>query len=250
MNTLNATKKIQVVLSGAVNTNQCPVTASWRDEQTGNQMGGVNIPRKDSTSVVTAGATAVDLIAASGDNSVVRTITGITFFNKDVAAVTATIQEVDSLASTTREVYKVVLQTGEQFFYTEGIGFEAQDVNGAVKSQAAATSSATSTAQATASAASVSISSLAAAVNPTSVNSVSSQASSIAAAIVPASINSVSSQASSMAALVPASTSSAASNYLASQASINSTSSQASSMQNSYSTVLSTVSRTKSSFGW
>lgn len=232
------TRSLKIVLAGAKNTNDCPFVASYTDEPNSPAVGGATAVAASNPGN-TNGVTAVTIMdAPPGYPNYSRKLKSFNLNNADLAAVTLSIQYVDS-AGSTYVLAKYTLQTLEQLSYEDGYGFEVLTPDGAVKSQAAATSSATSTAQATASAASVSISSLAAAVNPTSVNSTSSQASSLAAAIVPASVNSVSSQASSMAALNPNTVSS-----LQSAASVQSFTST------NWATVSSAASRVKSSFSW
>jgi hypothetical protein len=215
----NATTTLTATLSGAKNTNDAPVTVFFVDEPSAPT--GVAVAVNDKYQSTTNGVTPVTICTAGpGGVGMRRRVKSINVFNADLAAITIAIKIVDTANSTTT-LQQVTLQTLEQLNYEEGFGFQAIDAGGAVKSQAAQTSSATSTALETASQASsmASIalvgssqaSSLAAAIVPASVNSVSSQASSLAAGIVVASVNSVSSQASSMAALVPASVSSNAS---------------------------------------
>lgn len=244
----NATTTLTATLSGAKNTNDCPVTVFFTDEPS--TPSGVAVPVFDKYQATTNGVTAVVICPAGpGGVGVRRRVKSINIFNADLAAITVAIKIVDTANSTTT-LQQITLQTLEQLNYEEGYGFEALDANGAIKSQAASTSSATSTAQAAGSQASsmASIallgssqaSSIAAAIVPASINSVSSQASSLAAGIVVASVNSVSSQASSMAALVPASVSSNASLGVLG-------SSQASSLLARWSV---TISKTSSSFSF
>lgn len=239
-------RSLQIVLSGAKNTNDAPFVASYYDE---NLTPNFATPTASATPGTTNGVTAVTIMPAQGlAPGWRRRLKSFNLNNADLAAITLSIQYVDG--ATTYNLYKITLQTLEQLVYEDGYGFSALDSGGAIKSQAAATSSATSVAQASASQASsmASIallgssqaSSTAAAIVPASINSVSSQASSLAAGIVIASVNSVSSQASSMAALVPASVSSNASLGTLG-------SSQASSLLTRWSV---TISKTSSSFGF
>lgn len=226
----NATTTITATLAGAKNTNDADVTCFFTDEPSG--MTGVAVAVMDKQQSNTNGATPVTILSAGAAGvGFRRRLKSMTLFNADLAAITVNIKIVDSAGPTTTTLQKVTLQTLEQLTYEEGSGFQAFDVNGALKSQAVATSSATSTAQAAGSQASsmASIALLG-----------SSQASSLAAAIVPASVNSVSSQASSMAALVPASVSSNAS-----LGALGST--QSSSLLTRWST---TISKTSSSFSF
>ncbi|HEX7828638.1 MAG TPA: hypothetical protein VF787_03245 [Thermoanaerobaculia bacterium] len=266
------TRSLTIVLSGAKTVNDCPFSASYEDAAPGASVRGTSVGTNPGK---TNGVTVVTVVPAPPDGFQ-RKLKSFNLSNQDTAACTYLIKIADSDdANGPYTVTQITLQTLESLMYEEGFGFWTLDVNGAQKSQAAATSSATSTAQATASAASVSVSAAS-----ISISTVSSQASSLAGGIVIASVNSVSSQASSMAALTPASVSSQASSIAAAivPASINSVSSQASSMNalgpasiasslasvsalqsgasvqsftsTNWSTVSSATSRVKSSFGW
>lgn len=196
----NSTTTLTVTLSGAKNTNDCPVTVFFTDEPA--TPSGIAVPVFDKQQATTNGVTPVTICAAGpGGVGVRRRVKSINIFNADIVAQTFAIKIVDTANSTTT-LQQITLQTLEQMNYEEGYGFEALDVNGAMKSQNANTSAATSTADSKA-------------VQASSMASIallgSSQASSLASGIVIASVNSVSSQASSMAALVPASVSSNAS---------------------------------------
>ena len=231
----NATTTLTATLSGAKNTNDAAVTVFFTDEPS--SPSGVAVAVYDKQQSTTNGVTPVTICAAGpGGVGIRRRVKSINIFNADLASITVAIKIVDSSGPTTTTLQQITLATLEQLNYEEGYGFEALDVNGAIKSQAAATSSATSTAQLLATSAWSVLTQINA---PASVLSTSVQASSLAAAIVPASINSVSSQASSMAAQNPNTVSS-----LQSAASVQSFTST------NWATVSSATSRVKSSFSW
>lgn len=140
----NATTTVTVTLAGAKNTNDCPVTVFFTDEPvipTATAV-AVNDKQQSTTNGVTA---AVICAAGPGGVGFRRRIQSLNLFNADLAAITATIKIVDTANSTTT-LQQVTLQTLEQLNYEQGYGFEALDVNGAVKSQNSLTSSAASTA--------------------------------------------------------------------------------------------------------
>ena len=231
----NTTEKLQVLLSGAVATSECPITASYADYRKDALAGGNEAsPVFGDDDAITNGGTAVDVIDPP-PTGIRRVITSFSLFNDDTTNVTVTVRKYVS-STTTRIVFYGTILTNETVHYTEARGWFVTNANGEEKvSSTADMTNASSQA-----------SSIAAAIVPASINSVSSQASSLAGAIVVASVNSVSSQASSLAAgIVVASVNSVSSqaSSLAAGivvASVNSVSSQASSMAKALS----------SSFGW
>lgn len=229
MLTLRKLEKLQVLLSGAVTTTECPMTVTYEEGTQG------RAARSTKDGITTSG-TAVDLLVGSGTG---KKITGFSINNADTVAVTVTVRFYNA-SGTTRIVRVCTLQVNETLGWEEGNGWYATDANGNVKTTSAAADSANiSIALSTATKGSSQASSIAAAIVPASINSVSSQASSIALAVIPASVNSVSSQASSVAALNPNTVSSLQSG--ASAQSFTST---------TWSTVSSAASRVKSSFTW
>jgi len=140
----NSTTTITVTLAGAKNTNDAPFTVFFADVPA--TTNGVAVEIHDKQQGTTNGVTAATMLSAGpGGVGFKREVRSLNLFNADLAAITATIKIVDTANSTT-VLQQVTLQTLEQLNYEQGYGFEALDVNGAVKSQAAATSSATSTA--------------------------------------------------------------------------------------------------------
>lgn len=218
MLTLRQLEKLQVVLSGAVTTTECPIIVSYEQGSEGR----LQSRTKDT---ITTGGTAVDALVG-GDSG--KKITAFSLYNADTVAVTATVREYNA-SGTTRILRTMTLQIGETMGWEVGRGWYANDANGNVKTTSSAADSANiSIALSVASKGSSQASSTAAAIVPASINSVSSQVSSQVAAVIPASVNSVSSQASSMQAVYPTS-----------------------SFTNTiWSTVSSAASRVKSSFSW
>lgn len=240
----NTTKKLQVLLGGSVATNECPMAAGYSDVRKDGLAGGNEVSQVNKSSdSISTGASAVDLVAAPPSN-VRRRITDLSFYNADTTTVTVTVRlYVD--ANTTRVLYKATLQTLEQLYYSEAVGWYAVDVNGNQKNNTPASSGAASTADSKAVLASSQVSSV-----QLSVSNTSSQASSITL-LAP---HTISSQASSMVGLTPASVSSQASSVAAlnpnTVSSLQSGASAQSFTSTTWSTVSSATSRVKSSFTW
>lgn len=260
---LNINEKLQAVLGGVVNTNQCPITVTFED--------GSEPQRRTKKTI---GSITTDNVAVTLLNGVSggRHITCLSFFNADLATVTVTFTFIDK-SGNSRTVRKHTLLTLESLYWDMEGGWYATDANGNRKmSSGAADSLGISTALSTGVQASSQASSILtnqatpgssqassmAALTPASV---SSQASSMAA-LTPASVSSqasiaagvVSSQASSVAALSPASVSSQASSMVAQNPATVSSLQSAASVQSftstTWSTASSAVSRVKSSFTW
>lgn len=243
---LTGSKKLQVLLGGAVATSECPITVSYNDRSTS----GLN---PSSTDSITTSGTAVDAVAAP-PAGVRRELTGFTLYNDDTTSVTVTVRVYVS-SSTQRIVFYGTLLTNESVFYDDARGWYCINANGEQKLSSQtdvvnASSQASSIAALTPASVSSQASSIAAGIVVASINSVSSQASSMAA-LTPAS---VSSQASSIAALTPASVSSQASSVAATNPDVVSSLQSAASVQSftstTWSTVSSAVSRLKTSFSW
>lgn len=138
------TAKLQVLLGGAVNTNECPMTATVEDERKDAIGGRADTTVQRSYNGISTGGTAVDLVPVAPSN-VRRKVTGFSFYNADDAEVTVTVRlYVD--ANTTRIVFSAALQTTESLFYSEDRGWYAADANANQKSNAPASSGASSTA--------------------------------------------------------------------------------------------------------
>lgn len=115
-------KKIQVVLAGAVTTNQLDCYATWREFDTTTYVAG-------DFGAATNNTTDVDLVAAPGASKY-RVIDYISVYNKDTAAATVTVKTDN--AGTERILAKVLLPVGYKLEYVEGTGFKVLDTNGAV----------------------------------------------------------------------------------------------------------------------
>lgn len=115
---------LEVVLGGAVTTNQLPFVASFVDITT-----TTYVPDKNSGT--TNNTTAVTLVAAPAA-STQRELKFLSIYNADTVDATVTIQLNDN--STLRTIFKAVLNTGETIIYTASNGIQVFDVDGNLKS--------------------------------------------------------------------------------------------------------------------
>lgn len=117
-------RKLQIVLAGAIATNQLPVVVCFSDKTSTTYNGGTTVSNTNST-------TPVDICAAPGA-STIRDIDSITVQNADTAAATVTIRYNDN--GTTYSIFKCTLSVGDQIIYTHGQGWKVLDSSGALKS--------------------------------------------------------------------------------------------------------------------
>lgn len=111
---LDSTKKLQVVLAGAITTNQLPVDAAWVDMTATTTTPG-------STQSVTNSTTDVDIVAAPAAGTQ-RVIQSLSIYNKDTVNATVTVK-ID-VSTTDTEKVKVLLQPGQSLVYTPGSGWQ------------------------------------------------------------------------------------------------------------------------------
>lgn len=114
------TRTLEVLLGGAVTTNQLPVVTNYVDVTTTTYS-----PASDNT--VTNDTTPVTIVAAPGA-STQRQVKFLSVFNGDTVAATVTIRLNDN--GTFRTLCKVALLVGDQLFYTDGDGWRVMDANG------------------------------------------------------------------------------------------------------------------------
>jgi len=114
---------LEVVLAGAITTNQLQCSVSWRDITTSGYTPGGSRALTNST-------TDVSLVAAPAA-STQRVIDNITIYNADTATATVTVQIDDN--ATEYILVKVTLAAGETLQYVEGFGWQALTSQGAVK---------------------------------------------------------------------------------------------------------------------
>lgn len=124
------TKKLQVVLGGAITSAQLQVNVSWADTQNG----ATFVP--GSNSAVTNSGTPVDIVAAPAA-STQRQVKEVTVQNTDTAAATVTVQTVDG--ANTRKNIVVTIQVGETLFFAAG-QWGVLATNGAIKGSAGVSS--------------------------------------------------------------------------------------------------------------
>jgi hypothetical protein len=118
------TDKIQVVLAGAVATNQAQCIASWRDITSApTYTGGRSVAN-------TNGTTDVDLIASPA-SSTQRIIDYIGIYNNDTATVTLTVKF--DANGTDYIVWRGSLATGEHLEYENGKGWTVKTAGGLIK---------------------------------------------------------------------------------------------------------------------
>ena len=129
------TRSIEVLLGGAVATNQLPIVASYADSELpayasfadlrlAQETQATNQTATNNTSVVTAVAA-----PGSGDQ---RRLKYLSVYNADTAEAIPTVRLNDN--GTTRILAKPTLAVGDTLYYVEGIGFYVMDTNGAMKS--------------------------------------------------------------------------------------------------------------------
>lgn len=119
----NTTRKLQVVLAGAITTNQLPVVLSWSDKTTSSYTGGSTVSNTNST-------TAVDICAAPAA-STIRDIDSVSINNIDTVMATVTVRYNDN--ATLYTIVKIDLEPGDQLLYTHGQGWKCIDFSGASK---------------------------------------------------------------------------------------------------------------------
>ena len=124
------TKKIEIILAGAITTSQLPVVASYVDFTVTSYIPGESDTASNST-------TAVTIVAAPSAGSQ-RHVKLITVQNADTASATVTIRFNNN--ATTRIMCKVVLAVGDILVYTDGEGFRVIDSSGNIKQGGVGTS--------------------------------------------------------------------------------------------------------------
>lgn len=110
MNLDATTKSLEVVLAGAVTTNQLPFTAHYVDVTTAT-FAATAAGEADGT---TNNTTAVTMVAAPASGTT-RLIKSISIFNKDTVAATVTVQINNN--GTARIVWKGALAVGDNLLY-------------------------------------------------------------------------------------------------------------------------------------
>lgn len=119
----NTTDKVQVILDGAVTTNQLKCFSSYRDTTT-----TTITPLRNA--LTTNGVTAVDLIPSPA-SSTQRIIDYISVYNTDTVNASVTIRFNDN--GTIYELFKTTLSTGEKIEFQEGAGFRVLTNAGSIR---------------------------------------------------------------------------------------------------------------------
>jgi len=119
----NTTDKIDVVLGGAITTNQLRCMTSWRDITTTAYTPGRTVINTNST-------TDVD-ISGSPASSTQRVIDLISIHNTDTVSATVTVKF--DANGTEYILFKATIASGERIEYSDGNGFKVQTVSGATK---------------------------------------------------------------------------------------------------------------------
>jgi hypothetical protein len=121
---LTSTDKIEIVLAGAVATNQLQCVAAWRDiTSTPTYVAGRSVVNTNST-------TSVDFVAAPAA-STQRVIDFMSVFNRDTANADVTIRM--DVSATEYILWKGVIATGERMEYENGKGFTVLTAGGLIK---------------------------------------------------------------------------------------------------------------------
>ena len=119
----NTTIKLQIVLGGAVTTNQLKITCGWIDQNPQNEFtrGGQQQATSNST-------TDVDLVSAlgTGKDNYVRNIDSIFVYNRDTVSATVIIKTDDG--GTEFEIVRRTLLTLETLAYEHGVGWYIMSV--------------------------------------------------------------------------------------------------------------------------
>src|SRR3990167_3474694 len=120
-------RSLEVILGGAITTNQLPVTTSWSDSSSGSYLGGSNLTNTNSGTAVTA--------AAAPAAGVVRDVDFFNVYNADTVSTTVTVRVNDN--GTFYTVQKAALAVGDALLYTHGGGWMTLDSSGRIKTTTA-----------------------------------------------------------------------------------------------------------------
>lgn len=133
MLTLDATTaSLEVVLAGAITTNQLPIVSSWADKSATAFTPGKTTTQTNSTSTVT--------IVAAPAASTQREVHSINIYNADTVAATITVLENDN--GTLRILVKITLAVGDTLRFTHADSWRVTDSSGNIKSSSTATGTA------------------------------------------------------------------------------------------------------------
>ncbi len=119
----NTTRTLQIVLGGAITTNQLPVVVCYSDQTTTAYPGLTQTANTNGTTPVT--------ICSAPAASTTRDVDYLNVRNIDTASATATIRYNDN--GTIYQLFSAVLAVGDQIDYTHGNGWQVLDSTGALK---------------------------------------------------------------------------------------------------------------------
>lgn len=131
----STTRSLQIILSGAKNTTDAPWVASYEDVYPNVQPSGIT-RNAGSQNGTTNGVAAVTILSSPGGGSTApaRLLNNFSMANADAAAITPTIQYVDSTGSVTRKCFgPLTLQVNETLCYEDRMGWQVLDANGNLK---------------------------------------------------------------------------------------------------------------------
>lgn len=117
------TDNLELVLGGAITTNQIQCLTSWRDRTSTTFVAGRSLRNSNNTTDV--------ILAVAPSTSTQRIIDFISVYNKDTANATVTIKFDDN--GTEYILFKTTLAPDERIEYQEGKGFQVFASTGAVK---------------------------------------------------------------------------------------------------------------------
>jgi hypothetical protein len=118
----SATKKVEVLLSGAAATTNLPIVVSFVD------LDANDIFRPGTHDTITSGTTPVGVLFSTGTASVYRQLKFMSIYNADTTDATVTLRLNNN--ATTRIILKVTLLPESTLFYTDGEGFRVITPNG------------------------------------------------------------------------------------------------------------------------
>lgn len=126
---LNSTRSLEIILAGAVTTNQLPFTATYVDH-TPNTPPTIPVTAVTPNDGQTNNTTAVTVVPAPAVGTQ-RTIKHVNVYNADTAQATLTIRL--NNGGTFRTQIIVILRPGDRLEYEDGAGFRIMGADGAVR---------------------------------------------------------------------------------------------------------------------
>jgi len=119
------TRSLEVILGGAITTNQLPVLTSWADSSSGGYVGGT-------TPINTNSGVAVTVTAAPTSAGTVREVDFVNIYNADTVSAVVTVRTNDN--GTLYILCKMTLSVGDTLRYTHAGGWTVINTSGQIKS--------------------------------------------------------------------------------------------------------------------